>query len=184
MLQDPLSHRIIEKRRRDRMNNCLADLSRLIPSSYLKKGRGRIEKTEIIEMAIKHIRHLQSHPCTKQEGCELAHEIESGLSKVRHRFIYFRLIVVSNIFILLQNFFVAYIHKYFHIFSQIFFITIILLQASSVESFRVGYHECLTETMHFLVEKEGLYAGNSFCVRLMSHLQKHFDKLGRGWSHL
>ena len=34
--------------------------------------------------------------------------------------------------------------------------------------------------MHFLVEREGLYSGNSFCVRLMSHLQKHFDKLGRG----
>ena len=115
------------------MNNCLADLSRLVPSSYLKKGRGRIEKTEIIEMAIKHIKHLQHHPCTKQEGCELAQEIETGLSK-----------------------------------------------ASSVESFRVGYHECLTETMHFLVEKEGLYSGNSFCVRLMAHLQKHFDKLGRG----
>lgn len=32
-----MSHRIIEKRRRDRMNNCLADLSRLIPTSYLKK---------------------------------------------------------------------------------------------------------------------------------------------------
>ena len=44
----------------------------------------------------------------------------------------------------------------------------------------MGYHECLTEMMHFLVEKEGLYAGNSFCVRLMTHLQKHFDKLGRG----
>ena len=41
----------------------LADLSRLIPSSYTKKGRGRIEKTEIIEMAIKHMRHLQHHPC-------------------------------------------------------------------------------------------------------------------------
>ena len=115
------------------MNNCLADLSRLIPSSYLKKGRGRIEKTEIIEMAIKHIKHLQHHPCTKQDGCELAQEIETGLSK-----------------------------------------------ASSVESFRVGYHECLTETMHFLVEKEGLYSGSSFCVRLRAHLQKHFDKLGRG----
>ena len=65
------------------MNNCLADLSRLIPSSYLKKGRGRIEKTEIIEMAIKHIRHLQSHPCTKVEGCELESEIKTGLNKVR-----------------------------------------------------------------------------------------------------
>ncbi|XP_037557619.1 uncharacterized protein LOC119434553 isoform X2 [Dermacentor silvarum] len=61
--RDPMSHRIIEKRRRDRMNNCLADLSRLIPAVYLKKGRGRIEKTEIIEMAIKHLRHLQAHSC-------------------------------------------------------------------------------------------------------------------------
>ena len=58
-----MSHRIIEKRRRDRMNNCLADLSRLIPADYLKKGRGRIEKTEIIEMAIKHMKHLQVHAC-------------------------------------------------------------------------------------------------------------------------
>ncbi|KAG7299682.1 hypothetical protein JYU34_016679 [Plutella xylostella] len=57
--QDPMSHRIIEKRRRDRMNNCLADLSRLIPPEYLKKGRGRVEKTEIIEMAIRHIKYLQ-----------------------------------------------------------------------------------------------------------------------------
>lgn len=56
--EDPLSHKIIEKRRRDRMNSCLADLSHLIPSNYLKKGRGRIEKTEIVEMAIKHIKHL------------------------------------------------------------------------------------------------------------------------------
>ncbi|XP_076448430.1 uncharacterized protein LOC143285102 [Babylonia areolata] len=58
--RDPMSHRIIEKRRRDRMNNCLADLSRLIPTSYLKQGQGRIEKTEIIEMAIKHIKTLQA----------------------------------------------------------------------------------------------------------------------------
>ena len=145
--QDPMSHRIIEKRRRDRMNNCLADLSRLIPSSYLKKGRGRIEKTEIIEMAIRHMKHLQHHPCSKPEGCDLQNEIEQGLSKT-----------------------------------------------NSVESFRVGYHECLTELMHFLVEKQGdqkyiflwsnnfclgLYAGDPFCVRMMSHLQKHYDKLGR-----
>ncbi|XP_052779798.1 uncharacterized protein LOC128217119 [Mya arenaria] len=57
-IRDPMSHRIIEKRRRDRMNNCLADLSRLIPTNYLKQGQGRIEKTEIIEMAIRHIKNL------------------------------------------------------------------------------------------------------------------------------
>ncbi|XP_054725853.1 transcription factor cwo [Anastrepha obliqua] len=65
--QDPLSHRIIEKRRRDRMNSCLADLSRLIPPQYQRKGRGRIEKTEIIEMAIRHLKHLQSE-CIQKEN--------------------------------------------------------------------------------------------------------------------
>ena len=44
---------------------------------------------------------------------------------------------------------------------------------------RVGYHECLTETMHFLVEKEGLYAGDPTCVRLINHLQKHYDQLSK-----
>lgn len=58
VIRDPLSHRIVEKRRRDRMNNCLADLSRLIPPNYLKQGQGRIEKTEIIGIAIQHIKNL------------------------------------------------------------------------------------------------------------------------------
>lgn len=65
--KDPTSHRIIEKRRRDRMNNCLADLSKLIPSHYLKKGRGRIEKTEIIEMAIKHLKDLIESNAQQQQ---------------------------------------------------------------------------------------------------------------------
>ena len=45
--------------------------------------------------------------------------------------------------------------------------------------FRVGYHESLTETMHFLVEKEGLYAGDPTCIRLINHLQKHFETLSK-----
>lgn len=56
--KDPTSHRLIEKRRRDRMNNCLSDLSKLIPTHYLKKGRGRVEKTEIIETAIRYMKEL------------------------------------------------------------------------------------------------------------------------------
>ncbi|TRY75624.1 hypothetical protein TCAL_14591 [Tigriopus californicus] len=155
--EDPMSHRIIEKRRRDRMNNCLADLSRLIPKSYLKKGRGRIEKTEIIEMAIKHMNHLQLHSsCRSIEKCELSRSNglvtdskgsssalkeaakdadiggKSGVSMEKH-----------------------------------------------VESFRIGYHECLSEVMHFMVEKEGLYSGDALCVRVMNHLQRHYEKLNR-----
>ncbi|XP_055677130.1 transcription factor cwo isoform X2 [Lutzomyia longipalpis] len=46
------------------MNSCLADLSRLIPPQYQRKGRGRIEKTEIIEMAIRHIKSFQKQENT------------------------------------------------------------------------------------------------------------------------
>lgn len=68
MQQDPLSHRIIEKRRRDRMNSCLADLSRLIPPQFQRKGRGRIEKTEIIEMSIRYMKQLQNQECLHKEN--------------------------------------------------------------------------------------------------------------------
>ncbi|XP_077540347.1 hairy/E(spl)-related with YRPW motif isoform X2 [Haemaphysalis longicornis] len=121
--RDPMSHRIIEKRRRDRMNNCLADLSRLIPAVYLKKGRGRIEKTEIIEMAIKHLRHLQAHSCKDPTTCEVAQRVDTD-----HQLQY-----------------------------------------------RLGFQECLSETARFLVDLDG--AGDDMCLRLVAHLQKHFDKI-------
>lgn len=54
------------------MNSCLADLSRLIPPHYQRKGRGRIEKTEIIEMAIRHLKHLQAEVIHKE------HEYQTG----------------------------------------------------------------------------------------------------------
>ncbi|CAG9828945.1 unnamed protein product [Diabrotica balteata] len=114
--QDPMSHRIIEKRRRDRMNNCLADLSRLIPTEYLKKGRGRIEKTEIIEMAIKHMKYLQQD------------------------------------------------------------------QGNPTEHYRLGYQECMSEAMRFMVEVEGHFPREAICVRLLNHLQKHGDSISRAAS--
>lgn len=108
-----MSHRIIEKRRRDRMNNCLADLSRLIPAEYLKKGRGRVEKTEIIEMAIKHMKKLQ-----QEVICPTDH-------------------------------------------------------------YRLGYQECMSETMRFMVEVEGHFPREAICVRLLNHLQQHCETLCR-----
>lgn len=45
---------------------CLADLSRLIPSQYMRKGRGRVEKTEIIEMAIRHLKNLQTQEVLRE----------------------------------------------------------------------------------------------------------------------
>lgn len=48
------------------------------------------------------------------------------------------------------------------------------------EHYRLGYHECLSETMHFLVEVEGMFAGDKLCVQLISHLQRHCDKILKG----
>ncbi|CAF3158081.1 unnamed protein product [Rotaria sp. Silwood2] len=53
------SHRLIEKRRRDRMNLSLDVLLNLIPHKKPENQR-RIEKTEIVEMATKYIRCLIS----------------------------------------------------------------------------------------------------------------------------
>lgn len=138
--QDPMSHRIIEKRRRDRMNNCLADLSRLIPAEYLKKGRGRVEKTEIIEMAIRHMKHLQGlRQESKHPAVTSVHSMhpEDSVDSVSHS----------------------------------------TVASTAAEHYRLGFQECLSETMHFLVEVEGFFARDSLCVQLINHLQQHCEKI-------
>jgi len=71
-MQDSQSHRVIEKRRRDRMNSSLADLEGLVVNDCASlpghsddglakyASQGRIRKTEVIEMAIQRIRQLKS----------------------------------------------------------------------------------------------------------------------------
>jgi len=152
--EDPLSHKIIEKRRRDRMNSCLADLSHLIPSNYLKKGRGRIEKTEIVEMAIKHIKHLQELLPTAsssggssgsgggssggEAGSESAAAAEDGSSGSKSG---------SN-----------------------------WQCPQEAESFKSGFSECMAETVHFLVEKEHIPPENPLCGRVVNHLKQHLEQ--------
>ncbi|XP_070559196.1 uncharacterized protein [Ptychodera flava] len=55
--KESISHRIIEKRRRDRINRCLNDLSRLVPATANRKGK--LEKAEILQQAVEHLRQLQ-----------------------------------------------------------------------------------------------------------------------------
>ncbi|XP_022192550.2 transcription factor cwo [Nilaparvata lugens] len=150
--RDPMSHRIIEKRRRDRMNNCLADLSRLIPADYLKKGRGRIEKTEIIEMAIKHMKYLQAHFCSHIGASEGFTPDRRPSSPHPHCEESMSSPPTSEE-------------------------PLAPPLAKPSEHYRLGFHECLTETMHFLVEVEGYYSGDALCVSLISHLQKHCDSI-------
>ncbi|KAI4485769.1 hypothetical protein M0804_006258 [Polistes exclamans] len=157
--QDPMSHRIIEKRRRDRMNNCLADLSRLIPAEYLKKGRGRVEKTEIIEMAIRHMKHLQG----LRQGCY---------------FIYFNVVPLKT----KQASVVTPVHAHPEdsvdsISHSAAAAAAAAAASTATEHYRLGFQECLSETMHFLIEVEGFYARDSLCVQLTNHLQQHCEKI-------
>lgn len=49
---------IIEKRRRDRINNCLSELKRLVPAAFEKQGSAKLEKAEILQMTVDHLKHL------------------------------------------------------------------------------------------------------------------------------
>lgn len=48
--------------------------------------------------------------------------------------------------------------------------------------YRLGFQECLSETARFLVDLDG--AGDDMCLRLVAHLQKHFDKISGAGEHL
>lgn len=50
-------------------------------------------------------------------------------------------------------------------------------QPLTVKHFRMGYLECMSEAMHFLVEVQGYFAGDSLCVQMVNHLRKHCDKM-------
>ena len=51
---------IIEKRRRDRINNSLAELRRLVPAAYEKQGSAKLEKAEILQMTVDHLKMLHN----------------------------------------------------------------------------------------------------------------------------
>ncbi|XP_002122020.6 transcription factor HES-4-B isoform X1 [Ciona intestinalis] len=51
---------VIEKRRRDRINNSLSELRRMIPTASEKHGSSKLEKAEILQLTVEHLKTLQS----------------------------------------------------------------------------------------------------------------------------
>nr|XP_019961992.1 PREDICTED: hairy/enhancer-of-split related with YRPW motif protein 2 [Paralichthys olivaceus] len=51
---------IIEKRRRDRINNSLTELRRLVPTAFEKQGSAKLEKAEILQMTVDHLKMMQA----------------------------------------------------------------------------------------------------------------------------
>nr|CAI5824582.1 unnamed protein product [Callosobruchus analis] len=51
---------IIEKKRRDRINMSLSELKRLVPSAFEKQGSAKLEKAEILQMTVDHLKMLHA----------------------------------------------------------------------------------------------------------------------------
>ncbi|GAB6026971.1 hypothetical protein CHUAL_013640 [Chamberlinius hualienensis] len=51
---------IIEKKRRDRINNSLSELRRLVPTAFEKQGSAKLEKAEILQMTVDHLKMLSA----------------------------------------------------------------------------------------------------------------------------
>lgn len=48
------------------------------------------------------------------------------------------------------------------------------------EQYKMGFFECLTETMQYLVEGHGYPPGHGLCLSLINHLQNHCAQIIKG----
>ncbi|XP_036415129.1 class E basic helix-loop-helix protein 40 [Colossoma macropomum] len=55
-----LPHRLIEKKRRDRINECIAQLKDLLPEHLKLTTLGHLEKAVVLELTLKHVKALNS----------------------------------------------------------------------------------------------------------------------------
>uniref|UniRef100_A0A8C4Q7K3 Basic helix-loop-helix family, member e41 n=1 Tax=Eptatretus burgeri TaxID=7764 RepID=A0A8C4Q7K3_EPTBU len=53
-----LPHRLIEKKRRDRINECISQLKDLLPEHLKLKTLGHLEKAVVLELTLKHMKEL------------------------------------------------------------------------------------------------------------------------------
>lgn len=52
---------MIEKKRRDKINNSLGELRRLVPAAFEKQGSSKLEKAEILQMTVDYLRLLHAN---------------------------------------------------------------------------------------------------------------------------
>lgn len=51
---------VIEKKRRDRINTSLSELKRLVPTAFEKQGSAKLEKAEILQMTVDHLKMIHA----------------------------------------------------------------------------------------------------------------------------
>ena len=59
---------VIEKRRRDRINVSLDELKRLVPQALEKSGSAKLEKAEILQMTVDHLKVLHANKVYDMNG--------------------------------------------------------------------------------------------------------------------
>ena len=67
----------IEKRRRDRINDCLNEIKELVPNALEKSNVNKLEKAEILQMAVEHLRMVAHNNPDRMAGRGLA-EVQSA----------------------------------------------------------------------------------------------------------
>ncbi|CDQ62215.1 unnamed protein product [Oncorhynchus mykiss] len=68
--------------RRDRINNSLSELRRLVPTAFEKQGSAKLEKAEILQMTVDHLKMLQA---TGGKGYFDAHSLAMDFMSVGFR---------------------------------------------------------------------------------------------------
>lgn len=53
-------------------------------------------------------------------------------------------------------------------------------QSEISDQYRMGFFECLTKTMQYLVEGHGYPPGHGLCLSLINHLQNHCAQIIKG----
>ena len=73
---------IIEKRRRDRINQSLAELKRLVPAALEKSNSAKLEKAEILQMTVEHLKMVQNNRGTGGNGYVDAYTAQQDAHKI------------------------------------------------------------------------------------------------------
>ncbi|KAM9325473.1 class E basic helix-loop-helix protein 40 [Gastrophryne carolinensis] len=88
-----LPHRLIEKKRRDRINECIAQLKDLLPEHLKLTTLGHLEKAVVLELTLKHVQSLsslieqqQQQILNLQNGCTSESSRASGEEMFRSGF--------------------------------------------------------------------------------------------------
>lgn len=68
---------VIEKKRRDRINSSLTELKRLVPSAFEKQGSAKLEKAEILQLTVDHLKTLNAKGGKRSIFCVLLNKCKS-----------------------------------------------------------------------------------------------------------